>query len=60
MFAWLASLLLLFANHGNAMAVSSAGLNSVGDRHMQPADNPQPDPSAPPVVDGGTGKGGGN
>jgi hypothetical protein len=56
MLAWFVSLLLLFSTRGNLPTAQTAGPSGSGNRHMQPADNPQPDPSSPPVVDG---KGGG-
>ena len=52
MFAWFISLLFLFPNHGNATAVSAAGLSGSGDRHAAPADNPQPGPAEPADPDG--------
>ncbi len=52
MFAWFISLLFLFTNHGTARAVPSVGLNGSGDRHVAPADNPQPGPAEPADPDG--------
>jgi hypothetical protein len=59
MFAWFISFLLLFTNHGKATAVPSVGLSGSGNRHVLPADNPQPNPAEPPESDGqGSGGGG--
>jgi hypothetical protein len=52
MFSWLISLLLLFGSHGKAATVTSAGLDNSGNRHVAPADNPQPSPPDPFNVDG--------
>jgi hypothetical protein len=58
MFAWFISLLLMFSNHGGATTVPSVRLDASGNRHVTPADNPQPDPASPPDTDG-QGRGGG-
>jgi hypothetical protein len=57
MFSWAISLLLLFGYHGKANSVPSVGLDSSGNRHVAPADNPQPSASDPFNVDGGGGGG---
>jgi hypothetical protein len=58
MFSWFVSLLLLFGYHSKAANVPSVGLDGSGNRHVAPADNPQPHPAEPADSDG-TGKGGG-
>jgi hypothetical protein len=57
MFSWFISLLLLFGYHGEANTVRSAGLDGNGNRHVAPADNPQPNPAEPADSDGQGGKG---
>lgn len=57
MFSWFISLLMLFGYHGNATTVPSVGPDGNGNRHVAPADNPQPNPPDSFVVDGGGGKG---
>ena len=52
MFGWFVSLLLLFGYGGKATPVASVGLDGGGNRHLAPADNPQPDPAAPADADG--------
>jgi len=59
MFSWVISLLLLFGYHGKATNLPSVSLGNSGNRHLVPADDPQPSPPAPPNVDGKGGKGGG-
>jgi hypothetical protein len=59
MFSWFVSLLLLFSSHGKAATVPSVGLDGSGNRHVAPADSPQPNPAQPPDTDGSGGKGGG-
>jgi hypothetical protein len=56
MFSWFVSILLLFGYGGKATPVGSVGLDGGGDRHVAPADNPQPNPAEPPSSDGGGGK----
>jgi len=57
MFSWFISLVLLFGYHGEANTVRSAGLDGNGNRHVAPADNPQPNPAEPADSDGQGGKG---
>jgi len=50
---------MLFGYHGSATTVPSVGPDGHGNRHVAPADNPQPNPQDPFVVDGGRKGGGG-
>jgi len=59
MFSWLISLLLLFGYHGNATTVRSTRLDGNGNRHVAPADNPQPNQAEPADTDGTGGQGSG-
>jgi hypothetical protein len=52
MFSWFVSLLLLLGYHGKATGVSSVDFDSSGNRHVAPADNPQPNPVEPADTDG--------
>jgi hypothetical protein len=52
MFSWFVSLLLILGYYGKATGVPSVGVNGGGNRHVAPADNPQPGPSEPPDTDG--------
>jgi hypothetical protein len=52
MFSWFVSLLLLLGYGGKATPVASVGVSGGGNRHVAPADNPQPDPADPPDSDG--------
>ena len=59
MFSWFISLLLMFGYNGKAATVLSVGLDGSGNRHVAPADNPQPNPAEPADADG-TGSGTGH
>jgi hypothetical protein len=59
MFAWIVSLLMLFTNRGIVPTAPSAGLNDSGNRHVVHTEDTGTNPTSPPSVDGGTGKGGG-
>jgi hypothetical protein len=52
MFSWVIPLLFLFGNHGKVTTVPSMGVDNCGNRHLVPADDPQPNPPPPPNVDG--------
>lgn len=53
MFSWFVSLLLLLGYHNSAAGVLSVGSQGLGNRHVAPADNPQPGPAEPADADGG-------
>lgn len=53
MFSWFVSLLLLLGYHGTATTVPSVGPGGNSNRHVSPADNPQPHPAEPADTDGG-------
>ncbi|HEY6769315.1 MAG TPA: hypothetical protein VI386_31605 [Candidatus Sulfotelmatobacter sp.] len=55
----LVSLVLLFGQHGKAVTVPPVVLENSGNRHVAPADNPQPHAIDGPESDGGgSGSGG--
>jgi hypothetical protein len=55
----LVSLVLLFGQHGKAVASTSVTLHNPGNRRVAPAENPQPHPLELADTDGTGGKGGG-
>jgi len=59
MFSWVFSLLLLLNFQNKTTNLPSMGSGGSGNRHVAPADNPQPDGSQPPDSDGGGSQGGG-
>ena len=50
---------MLFTNRGIVPTAPSAGLNDSGNRHVVHTEDTGTNPTSPPSVDGGTGKGGG-
>lgn len=57
MFSWFISLLMVFGYHGKAANITSAGPDSIGNRHVAPHSDLQPSAADPASVDGGGGIG---